>query len=227
MKPLLVVLAAAAALGLAACGGDDEGSATSTGPLALEQRVVTEEDAPDSKADPVETPESVSSADEFISRFDDAFINPTPEEVEELKSSSFVRALNMVRFIGDEHAQTAPHIFSLVLQFGTEDDASRAADFFHEDSIRPCPENCASQAEEFEVADVPGAAGTHRFATEESIEATGETEVTPYDEYEIAFADGAFAYRIVLKGPPGAVSQDEAEEIVERLYGRVQDAEVG
>ena len=90
----MLALAATAALALAACGGD-EGSATSTVPLTLEQRVVTEEDAPDSKADPVETPESVSSADEFISRFGDRFINPPPEDVEELKSGSFVRALHV------------------------------------------------------------------------------------------------------------------------------------
>lgn len=219
----MLALAATAALALAACGGD-EGSATSTVPLTLEQRVVTEEDAPDSKADPVETPESVSSADEFISRFGDRFINPPPEDVEELKSGSFVQALHVTRFIADTHTRTAPHIFSLVMEFGTEDDASRAAEILHDDSIRPCPETCANQAEEFDVADIPGAEGTHRFATAESIEATGDTEITPFDEYEIDFADGVFTYRIQVKGAPGAISQEDAEEIVKRLYDRVHGA---
>jgi hypothetical protein len=210
-------------LGLAACGGDD-GVATSTGPIALEQRVVTEEDAPDSKEDPVETPQTAASAEEFVDRLGDAFINPTPEEVQEFQTSTFVRAYNATRFIGDEHSMTAPHIISLVMQFETEDDATRAAEISHADSIRPCPETCASQAEEFDVADIPGAAGTHRFATAESIEATGDTEARPFDEYEIDFADGAFAYRITLRGAPGEVSEDDAEEIAEALYERVKGA---
>jgi hypothetical protein len=226
LKPLLLTLGAAAALALAACGGDD-GSATATEPLSMEQRVVTEDDAPDSKADPVEKPESVSSPDEFISRFGDRFINPPAEDVEELRSGSFVQARHETRFIAEEHSQTAPHIFSLVIQFETEDDASRAVEILHEDSIRPCPETCANQAEEFDVSDIPGAEGTHRFATAESIEATGDTEIRPFDEYEIDFADGVFAYRIQVRGSPGEVSQDEAEEIVANFYDRVHGAPAG
>ena len=98
------------------------------------------------------------------------------------------------RVIADTHSREAPHIFSLVVQFENEADASRAAETFHDDSIRPCPENCAQQAEEFDVADIPGAEGTHRFATEESVAATGDPNDIPFDEYEINFADGVFSY---------------------------------
>jgi hypothetical protein len=223
LKLLVLALAAATALALAACSGD-EGAATSTGPIAIEQRVVTEEDAPGSKEDPVETPQTAASAEEFVERLGDAFINPTPEEIQEFETGSFVRAYNATRFIGDEHSRSAPHIISLVMQFETEEDATRAAEISHQDSIRPCPETCASQAEEFDVADIPEATGTHRFATAESIEATGDTEATPFDEYEVDFADGAFAYRVTLRGPPGEVTEDEAEEIAQALYERVQGA---
>jgi hypothetical protein len=44
------------------------------------------------------------------------------------------------------------------------------------------------------------------------------------DSYEIQFADGPFAYRIKLSGPPDKVSQDEAEEIAGKLYDRVAGA---
>ncbi len=222
MKLILLVLAAAAALTLTACGGDE--SPDPAGPLTLEQRVVSEEDAPDSKTDPVEMPRTAASAEEFMTVFHDGFINPTPEEIEELETGSLVRAYNATRFFGDSHSMTAPHVVSLVMQFGTEDDARRAQEILHQDSIRPCPERCASQAEEFDVTDIPDAQGTHRFATAESIEATGDTDVRPYDEYEIDFADGAFAYRVILRGSPGDVSEEEAEKIADRLYDRVRGA---
>ena len=89
-------------------------------------------------------------------------------------------------------------------------------------SVRPCPETCAEQAEEFDVDGIEGAYGTHRFATAESIEQTGDTSETPFDGYEIGFGDGVFAYRVILDGQPGQVTQDEAEEIAKSLYERVK-----
>jgi hypothetical protein len=227
LKLLVLALAATAALALAACGGDD-GSATSTGPVTLEQRVVTEADAPGSAPDPVETPIKVSSKDEFASKLDDRFIDPPPKDVQTLANSSFVGAYDATRFVpaeeGSPHSRTVPHVSSLVMQFGTADDATTAARLLQADSGRPCPETCAEQAEEFEVDGIPNAYGTHRFATAESIEETGDTDEDPFDGYEIGFADGVFTYRVIYDGPPGTVSQDEAEEIVKHLYDRVHGA---
>jgi hypothetical protein len=227
LKLLVLALAATAALPLAACGGDD-GSATSTGPVTLEQRVVTEADAPGSEPDPVETPVRVSSKDEFADKLGDKFVNPPPEDIETLSSSSFVSAYDAARFFpaeeGGPHSRTLPHVFSLVMQFGSEDDAKTAVDLLQADSIRPCPETCAQQAEEFEFDGIPDAYGTHRFATAESIEATGDTEADPFDGFELGFADGVFAYRVLLNGQPGQVSQEEAEEIAQHLYDRVHGA---
>jgi hypothetical protein len=188
----------------------------------MQQRVVIEEDWPDSKPDPVEKPLAVSGADEFVSKLGEEFINPTPEETADLKSSSFVRALRSARYKSEFHSPHAPHVFSLVMQFRTEQDAKDAAETLHLDSLRPCPKTCAEQAEEFEVSDIPGAQGTHRFATAESIQQTGDTHETPFDGFEIQFADGVFAYRMILSGPPGKVTQDEAEDVAKSLYDRVK-----
>ena len=229
MKPLLLSVAAVVALGLTACGGDD-GNATARGPVTIDQRVVTEEDAPDFEADPVEKPVSASGPDEFVSRLGDRFVNPTPEEVASLKTGGFVKALHVTRFSpetpGGPHTRSAPHIFSLVMQFESEKGATDALAILHADSLRPCPETCAEQAEEFDVADIPNAQGTHRYATAESIQQTGDTEETPFDTFEIEFADGVFAYRLILGRTPGKVSQDEAEEIAKALYDRVKGAPV-
>jgi hypothetical protein len=227
LKLLLLALAATVAFAPAGCGGDDD-SATSTGPIALEQRVVSEEDAPGSEPDPVETPVKVSSKDEFASKLGDRFVNPPPEDIQTLRSSSFVSAYDATRFTpaeeGGPHSRTAPHVSTLVMQFGTADDATTAVDLLKADSVRPCPETCAEQAEEFEFDGIPGAYGTHRFATAASIEETGDTESDPFDGFEIGFADGVFAYRIILDGPPGDVSQEEAEEIAQNFYDRVHGA---
>jgi hypothetical protein len=110
------------------------------------------------------------------------------------------------------------------MQFGSADDAKTAAGLLQTDSVRPCPETCAEQAEEFEVDGIPGAYGTHRFATAESIQESGDTEADPFDGFEIGFADGVFAYRVIYDGPPGTVSEDEAEEIAQHLYDRVHGA---
>jgi hypothetical protein len=191
----------------------------------MDQRVVTEEDWPDSKPDPVEKPLAVSGADEFVSKLGDEFINPTQEEVDDLKSSSFVRATRRTRYMSEiGHSPQAPHASSLVMQFSTEQDAKDAVDTLHLDSLRPCPKTCAEQAEEFDVADIPGALGTHRSATAASIQQTGDSEETPFDGFEIQFSDGVFAYRMILSGPPGKVTQDEAEDIAKSLYDRVKNA---
>jgi hypothetical protein len=224
---LVLALTVAAMLASSACGGDD-GNATSTGPVTMEQRVVTKEDAPEFEADPVEKPQTVNGPDEFISRLGERFINPTPKEVSDFKSSGFVKGRHVTLFMpatpGGAHTRNAPHIFSLTMQFDSDQGANDALAFFKADSVRPCPETCATQAEEFDVGGIPGAYGTHRFATAESIQQTGDTEGRPYDEYQIGFADGVFAYRIVLSGDPGKVMQGQVEEIAKSLYDRVKGA---
>ena len=210
----------AAVLGLAACGGGSD-EATSTGPLALDQRVVTEEDAPDSKPDPVEKRQTAADEDEFVEKMGDAFINPTEQETEDLQTVGFVQAIRDTRYFGDMHSRDAVHTFSLVVQFDSPDSAKEMADFFHTDSLRPCPESCAFSVSEFDVDGIPGATGVRRYASEEAVQAAGTSENIPRDSYAIFFADGDFAYNIDLGGPPGTTSEDKVVEIAQKLYDRV------
>ena len=220
MKALLLALAATAVLGLAACGGGNS-EATSTGPLALDQRVVTEEDAPGSKPDPVEKRQTASDEQDFSAKMGDAFINPTDEENARLGTIGFVEAIRDTRYFGDVHSKDDLHTFSLVVQLDSPDGAKEMADFFHTDGVRPCPESCAFSVTEFDVGGIPGATGVRRYASEEAVKTAGTAENRPYDSYDIQFADGDFAYRIELGGPPGKPSEDKAVEIAQNLYDRV------
>ena len=220
MKRLGILLSAVLVLGLAACGGGS-GEATSTGPLALDQRVVTEEDAPDSKPDPVEKRQTAADEQEFSDKMGDAFINPTAQETKDLQTVGFVQAIRDTRYFGDTHSRDDAHTFSLVVQLDSPDGAKEMADFFHTDSLRPCPESCAFSVSEFNVDGIPGATGVRRYASEEAVKTAGTSENRPYDSYAIFFADGDFAYNIDLGGPPGTTSEDKAVEIAQNLYDRV------
>jgi hypothetical protein len=182
------------------------------------------QEAPGSEEDPGETRVTAKGQDELIARLGDRFVNPTQDEISDLRSSGFVQAINDTRFIpaeaGGSPTPFAERVFSLVMQFDSEEGAQKALDFLHIDSLRPCPETCATQVSEFDVGDIPDSHGVRRYATPASIETTG-AEGPPFDSYEIQFADGSFAYRIILKGPPGNVSEKEAEDIAGRLYARV------
>ncbi len=88
----------------------------------------------------------------------------------------------------------------------------------------PVRRRARSRRRSSRCSDIPGAHGTHRIATAESIQQTGDSEETPFDGFEIQFSDGVFAYRMILSGPPGEVTQDEVEEIAKSLYDRVSGA---
>jgi hypothetical protein len=220
LKGVVLLLSAVVVLGLAACGGGS-GEATSTGPLALDQRVVTEEDAPDSKPDPVEKRQTAADEQEFAEKMGDAFINPTKQETQDLQTVGFVQAIRDTRYFGDVHSRDDAHTFSLVVQLDSPDGAKEMADFFHTDSLRPCPESCAFSVSEFDVSGIPGATGVRRYASEEAVQAAGTSDNRPYDSYAVFFSDGDFAYDIDYGGPPGTTSENKAVEIAQALYDRV------
>jgi hypothetical protein len=218
MRLLALFVTALIALGAAACGGED------AAPLALEQRVSGEADAPGSQADPVETPISVTGIEDVRS-LPDGLFSPEEEDVTAMEEAGFASALVDTRFFpsepGAEHVGDEPHVARLVMQFASEEGAADMADLLHEDGLEPCPGICAVDISEFEVNDIPDAQGVQRITTAEDLEATGE-EGVPFAAYKIIFADGPFAYEVDMFGPPDKVSQEQAEEIAKNLYERIE-----
>jgi hypothetical protein len=218
MRLLALFVTVLIALSAAACGGEDGA------PLALEQRVSGEADAPGSQADPVETPISVTGIEDVRS-LPDGLFSPEQEDVTAMEEAGFASALVDTRFFpsepGAEHVGNEAHVGTLVMQFSAEEDAADMAVLLHDDSLEPCPGTCAADVSEFEADDIPDAQGVARITTAEDLEAAGE-QGDPFAVYKITFADGPFVYEVDMFGPPDKVSQEQLEEIAKNLYGRVE-----
>jgi hypothetical protein len=209
---LLVPLTAVA---LVACGGGDA-------PVPLAQRFPTAADAPGSKPDPVEKGQTAEDLDEFIAAFREALIDPDVEEMTAVfQEAGFKGAGLDVRFYGETHSPTAPHLFSWFIELDSEGGARSALDWIEADSMKPCPGSCATRVSSFDVDGIPDARGVHRIATAEDIEAAGTDDEVPSDDYWVGFTEGSIVYTVDLAGPPGSVSEEQAQEIASAYYDRL------
>src|SRR5688500_11337287 len=96
-----------------------------------------------------------------------------------------------------------------------------ALDWLEADSMKPCPESCAAVISNFEVDGIPDARGVHRIATAEDIEAAGTEGQTPSEDYWVGFTDGSIVYTVNLSGPPGSVSEEQAQTIISTYHHRL------
>jgi hypothetical protein len=215
--PFLAVLAM---LTLVACAGGDDETAT---PLPLAQRFVTAEDAPGSKADPVETRETTVDFDEFIALLSEASIDPDTDEMTTVfQDAGFKSAGVDWRFYGETHTTgSSPHVVSSFIELDSEDGATSALDWLETDVRKPCPMSCAVDRSSFDVDGIADARGVQRIATAEDIERVGNPDERPSEEYWIGFTNGAFVYTVNLFGPPGSISEEQALEIVSAYHDRL------
>jgi hypothetical protein len=222
VRSALAILVVLALTALVSCGGDDNAQTTQATSLTLGERLLAEEDAPDSKPDPVEKGGITTDVNEFIQAIGEMSIDPDTEEMTALfKDAGFLGAGTDTRFYGEVHSRTAPHVNGSVIHLQSEEGASSALDWIEEDTLKPCPRSCAVQRTRFDVDDIPGARGVHRSATEEDIERVGREDETPFDGYWIGFMAGPYVYGVDLHGPPGSVTEEQAQEIASAYYERV------
>lgn len=219
MRFAVPFLAALAMVTFAACGGDDD---QAVAPVPFEQRFVTAEDAPGSKPDPVETRQTTEAFDEFLQALSDFSISPDQSEIADaFDEADFESAGVDTRFFGDVHSRTAVHVSSSAIEFQSEDGATRALDWSEADQMKPCPMSCAVEISEFDVDDVSGGRGVRRSATAEDIERLGTPDQQPFESYWIGFTIGPVAYTMDLRGPPGSVTEERAQEIASAYYNRL------
>lgn len=214
--PLLVALTAVA---LVACEGGDDEAAT---PVPLAERFLTATDAPGTKPDPVEQGQTTEDFDEFVAALSDGMIDPDREEMTTVfQEPGFKGAGVDARFFGETHSPTAPHLFNTFIELESEDGTRSALDWLETDSTKPCPMSCAVQVSSFDVDDIPDARGVHRIATAEDIERAGTEDQHPSESYWVGFTEGSVVYTVDLEGPPGSVTEEQAQEIVSAYYDRL------
>ena len=197
-------------------------------PLTLEQRILRESDAPRSRPDPVERGWTARSLEEAVADPGTIGAHIGRAKLEEV---GFVAAIEDVRFWptrpGGRHTPDAPHVRMLVVEVRDEESAQKAVEVLRAEAGKPCTGQCAIRNAEFEPSSVPDAQGLHTFARAEDIEAIGD-EGEPFDSFALWFADGPFAYELMVfgdkKGGAAAVSREQLEEIAERVHRRVEGA---
>jgi hypothetical protein len=198
-----------------ACGGGDDA-------VPPAERFLAAADAPGSKPDPVEKGETPEDLDEFIVAFHEALIDPDEAEMNTVfQEAGFVGAGLDVRFYGETHTPDAPHLFSWFIELESDDGAASVLDWVEADSMKPCPRSCATRVSTFDVDDIPDARGVHRIATAEDIEAAGTEDEVPSDSYWVGFTAGSIVYTVDLSGPPGSVSEEQAQSIVSTFHDRL------
>jgi hypothetical protein len=225
------LLVALTAVALVACDSGDDGAASpvpqdsgdagAASSVPLAQRFLTAADAPGTKADPVEKRQITADFDDFTATLDEMAIDPDEEEVTAVFQAGFKGAGTDARFFGKTHSQTAPHVFSSLIELDSEASAKGALDWLEADSMKPCPMSCAAQWSKFDVDDIPDGRGVHRIATAQAIETAGTDNEIPFDSYWVGFIEGSTVYTVDVHGPPGSVSEEQALEIASAYYDRL------
>jgi hypothetical protein len=201
---------------LVACRGGGEP------PVPVAQRFLTAADAPGTKPDPVEKRETTGDFDEFIDGLSEVLIDPDREEMTALfEAAGFERAGLDARFYGATHTPDARHLFSSFIELDSEDGARNALDWLEADSMKPCPESCATRISSFDVDGIPDARGVHRIATAEDIEAAGAEDEQPHESYWVGFTIGSVVYTVDLTGHPGSVSEGQAQSVASAYHDRL------
>lgn len=207
------LLAPLATVALVACGAE---------PVPVAERFPTAAEAPDTKPDPDEKRQIADDFDEFLVALTPALMDPDRDEMTTaFQEADFIRAGVDFRFFGETHSPEAPHLISWFIELDSEDAASSARDWLEADTKKPCPHSCATRVNSFNVDGIPDARGVHRIATAEDIEAAGFEDEVPNDSYWVGFTIGSIVYTVDLHGPPGSVSEEQAQEIVSAYYERL------
>jgi hypothetical protein len=135
-----------------------------------------------------------------------------------------MRAGMDARFYGETHSPDATHLFGSFIELDSEDGARSTLDWLEAESMKPCPHSCATRISSFDVDGIPDALGVHRIATAENIEAAGIEGEVPSDSYWAGFTLGSIVYTVELQGAPGSISEEQALEIANAYYERLDDS---
>jgi hypothetical protein len=212
------VLVALTAFSSVACDGGDDDAAT---PIPAEQRLLTAGDAPGTKPDPTANRQTTGVLAQFFAASRYRLIDPDEDEMTTVfQEAGFVGGGVDARLLGETAVPTEPHVFNSYVELESEQGAKSILDWLETDSTKPCPGSCAVQVDTFDV-DIEDARGVHRSATAEAIELVGTKDQHPFDSYWVGFTEGTFVYTLELWGPPGSVTEEQAQQVASAYHDRL------
>ena len=160
--------------------------------------------------------------DEFVAALRQATIDPDQDEMTTVFQEAGLKGAGVdIRFYGEKHKPSAPHLFNWFIELESDDGTTSALDWLETDATKPCPMSCATVVSGFDVGDIPGARGVHRIATAEAIERAGTEDEHPSESYWVGFTEGSVVYTVELSGPPGSVTEEQAQEIASAYHDRL------
>jgi hypothetical protein len=208
--PRRLVLVLVGALALVVMGA---GLALAAPPLPLWQRVLLGGEY--EGFSPQARPPAELTLTVFVRQTKGAFVRITPPIlIREMRRDGY-RAAVIEELTGPQKRSA----ISAVLRFDSSAGAARALSFFHNDSLRPCPNTCTVSAFVFQVPGIPGAKGSRRVRFKAEGKKPGQGA---FEEDTIQFTSGPFAYSVISSGEPNGVDRTQMIAAARRLYDRVK-----
>ena len=228
MRLVLPLLAAPVVIVPVACGGgDDTASGTTTteqAALTLSQRLVTAEDAPGSKPDPVEQGGTTVKFDEFIQALSDLAIDPdTTEMTTVLREAGFKGAGSGTRFFESNAYPYGASCLQLrrspPVRRRSDERSGLARNRHHE----ACPMSCAVQRSTFDVDDIPRDEAFTEVRPPTTSRGSEHQTNDPSKATGWASPTVRSSTRWICTDHQGSVTEERAQTIANAYYERLKD----
>jgi hypothetical protein len=206
-----ILIMATLAIGLAGCGGDDDG----TSPASLKSQLLPASQVPGFKS---ERKFEWDNPIDFVTQgllLPEA--TPPSQAVKTFEDAGFEAGVGEQFAAAKGNPYEGPHGAVEVVQLGSDDDAREALDYARKEALKqPCFAVCSVDAREFVVAGIPGAKGVQLAPQKEP----PPDAPPPFEASGIAFTIGPRLYLVNAGGGPGQVKKSQVVNAAKALHDR-------
>jgi hypothetical protein len=206
-----LALAALFTVGLASCGGNDDG----TSPASLRSSLLPASEIPAFKS------ERKLDWDNPIDFVTQGLLLPqaTPpsQAAEVFENAGFEAGVGEQFVAAKGNPFEGPHGAEYVVQLGSDDEAREALDYARKEALKPpCFNDCSVQAREFAVPGIPGAKGVQLTPQPDP----PPNAPPPFVAYSVGFTIESRLFWVNSDGEPGQAKKGQVLEAAKALYDR-------
>jgi hypothetical protein len=210
---LFLLVLVLSAVGVVACGGDDE----KVSPAALSKRLLPASEVPGFKrerTDEWDNAIDLSAKGLFLPES-----TPTSQAVELIEDAGFEAAAGDELVVLKGNPFHGPRILIAAVQLGSDDDARQVLEFLHKEDLKqPCAAVCSEIPSELEVKGIPGAKGAQQLPQEKP----PPNAPDPFVGYAVEFRMGSLLYMVFGGGGPGSLKSYQVTDAAKAFYERVR-----